>query len=59
MDKIQIAVEIENVDTAARIVLIEDDDVGLRLGVKRSLAVDQGVLLESTRVRSRGGEHEG
>ena len=59
MDKIQIAVEIENVDTVARIVRIEDDDVGLRLGVKRSLAVDQGVLLESTRVRSRGGEHEG
>ena len=59
MDKIQIAVEIENVDTVARIVRIEDDDVGLRLGVKRSLAVDQGVLLESTRVRSCGGGHEG
>ena len=40
MDKIQIAVEIENVDTVARIVRIEDDDVGLRLGVKRSLVVD-------------------
>ena len=40
VDKIQIAVEAENVDTAARTARIEDDGVGPRLGVRRSLAVD-------------------
>ena len=39
MDKIQIAVEIENVDMITRTVSIKDDDVGPRLGVRRSLAV--------------------
>lgn len=60
VDKIQIFVEAENVDTAARTSSIKDDSVGPKLGVRRSLAVDQGVLMEGIGgARSGGGgRHE-
>lgn len=40
VDKIQIAVEAENVNAAARTARIKDDGVGPRLGVGRRLTVD-------------------
>ena len=62
VDKIQIAVEAENMDTAARTACIEDDGVGPRLGlgVRRSLAVSQWVPVEGIggARRAGGGGHE-